>query len=67
MKTPRPATASDIEEVRNLFREYAGWAFKEIAPYNNNPIPGTLIMELKFDTPGRITAPGGRNYGSSQT
>jgi GNAT superfamily N-acetyltransferase len=48
-----------LPHLHTAIAMYRRMGFREIAPYNNNPVPGVLYMELKLDTPGRITGIGG--------
>jgi GNAT superfamily N-acetyltransferase len=48
-----------LPEMRQAIAIYRRMGFQEIAPYCNNPIPGALFMELKVESPGRITGIGG--------
>ena len=43
-----------LPELQRAIALYRTFGFQEIAPYNDNPVPGVLFLELKLPSRGRI-------------
>lgn len=53
-----------LPHLHTAIAMYRKMGFQEIAPYNDNPIQGTLFMELKLETSDASSAPGGSSSAS---